>query len=397
MSNVFSKEELYLLSLLSVALNEEQQQEMNNSQNIDVDLLLSIAKKHAVLPFLYDILKENILFQEKQEYIEKEALQVVAQNYRLLMLTKYLVNLLNVHKIQAVILKGVSTGNLYPVPEYRKLGDVDLLVSTDTDIEFLLNILKEAGFVAKEEQHASHHVEMVSTSGVIVEIHTTLTEEFAYRQMNDSMKRCVAECFREKKQENILGISLPVLALPYHAYELLLHMLHHFLYTGFGIKLLCDWVVLWKREWTASEKQKFKELAQESGTERFAETITEVCACFLGLKREKFAWQYKSEEIPTEDFLKEIFEAEEFGKSNKERMVMMSGTGLSAYVKEFHHQMHLNFPKAGKCFLLWPVLWMVTLIKFLYNNKKVRKVSAKAVLKEAKRRSKLMEKLKLFD
>lgn len=76
-------------------------------------------------------------------------------------------------------------------------------------------------------------------------------------------------------------------------------------------------------------------------------------------------------------------------------MVMMRGTGLLDYIREFHHQMHLNFPKAGKCFLVWPVLWVITLVKFLYNNRKVRNISTKEILKEAKRRSKLMEKIKI--
>ena len=103
-----------------------------------------------------------------------------------------------------------------------------------------------------------------------------------------------------------------------------------------------------------------------------------------------------TEEIPVEEFMKEILEAEEFGGSDKNRMVMLEGTGLWAYVKEFHHQMHLNFPRAGKCFLLWPALWLITLVRFLRNNRTIRGTSAGEILREAHRRSDLIKKLKLF-
>jgi len=94
--------------------------------------------------------------------------------------------------------------------------------------------------------------------------------------------------------------------------------------------------------------------------------------------------------------MREILDAEEFGKNDANRMVMLSGMGPWAYIKELHHQMHLNFPKAGKCFLLWPVLWVITLVCFVRNNRKIRNTSTKEVLREAKRRSGLMKQLKVF-
>ena len=77
-------------------------------------------------------------------------------------------------------------------------------------------------------------------------------------------------------------------------------------------------------------------------------------------------------------------------------MVVLRDRGLRGYIREFHHQMRLNFPRAGKCFLLFPALWLATLVRFLRNNWKVREVSLKQVLKTADRRSHQMELLGLF-
>jgi hypothetical protein len=70
---------------------------------------------------------------------------------------------------------------------------------------------------------------------------------------------------------------------------------------------------------------------------------------------------------------------------------------MTDYIREFHHPMHLNFPKAGKCFLFWPVLWVITLVRFLRNNRRVRAVSGRELLKSAGQRGKLVKEMRLFE
>lgn len=394
MNMTFSKEEQYLLELLKGALKGKQSVVEPNEQ-VNLRGVLDDAKKHAVLSVLYDMLRQIPLTEEQNVQIDKTCKQIVVQNYRLLFLTKYLVALLEKDLIRVLVLKGVSTASWYPVPELRKSGDVDLLIPKEK-LNKVSEILGAAGFVEKKEQHANYHLEFISREGITVEIHTDFTERFAYKKINDAMEKQVNECFLYISRECIMNVELPVLSREYHAYELLLHMLHHFTTSGFGLKLLCDWVVCWEQDWTEKEKAAFRQLAKESGTERFAEAVTEVCAEYLGMKKGRFAWNYSDVDIPTEELLREILDSEEFGGEDSNRMVVMNGTGLGAYIREFHHQMHLNFPEAGRCFWLWPILWTVTLVRFLKNNKSVRNTSASEVLKEARRRSQLMKTLKIF-
>lgn len=395
LSVVITTEERVLLQIVKDALQGKVHFNMDYAKSISADAVLSMSKNHAVLASLYEILKEMPMTESQKSLLERESRQLVLQSYRLFFYTRYLVELLERTGIDAIVLKGISTANFYTYPELRKSGDIDLLVRRDTDLEKLTKILEKAGFQKKFTQHSAHHLEFAFDGGIIVEVHTSITEEFVNKKINQCMKRHLKDCFDLKIQDNIMGAYFPVLNKPYHAYELLLHALHHFLRTGFGLKFLCDWTMLFKQEWTTEEKQIFEDLTKECGINRFAEVMTEACVTYLGLDREDFAWEYESDDIPTEDFLREVLDAEDFGKSGESRMVMMRGTGFIDYVREFHHQMHLNFPKAGKCFLVWPVLWVITLVKFLYNNRKVRNISTKEILKEAKRRSKLMEKIKI--
>ncbi len=393
MKELISKEEQGALSLLKAALSKEIKIEIDN--NVDSNMLLGLTKKHAIVSLIYDVVMEKGLFPEHQTRLEREIKQIVLQSYRLLFLTKYVVDLLDAQGIKTVVLKGVATASFYPVSELRKSGDVDLLLPEKVDEKKLVDIMAEAGFQVSKDQHANHHMVFVSQEGICIELHQMLAEPFAYKKINRAMEKQMQECSGHIIYADVMGVSLPILDKVYHAYELLLHMLQHFMYAGFGLKLLCDWVMLWRQEWLEEEKQCFRQILKECDLEKFAEGITAVCIKYLGLKTSDFAWSIEIGDT-TDLLLRELLDSEEFGNSDKNRMVMMNGTGILAYIKEFHHQMHLNFPKAGKCFLLWPVLWIVTLVRFLRNNKRVRNTSAQGVLKEAKRRSELMKHLNLF-
>ena len=94
--------------------------------------------------------------------------------------------------------------------------------------------------------------------------------------------------------------------------------------------------------------------------------------------------------------MSEIFEAEEFGRSSSDRMVTLRGTKLTDYIREFHHQMKLTYPKACKIIVLYPVLWVMTLCGFIHRNRTLRKVSGRQILKNAKKRGQLTEQMRLF-
>lgn len=395
MNMLFSQEERLLLELLKAALQNKYHTNVNVDGNVKISEVISLAKRHAVISLLYDLTNDNPLFEKYFQQIEVESRRIVMQSYRLLFLTRYVINLLNNHDIKVAVLKGVATASMYGVPELRKSGDVDLLIPDNVNKSKLESIMKHAGFTVSAHNHANHHYVFVSPEGINIEIHTMLSEPFVYKHINKASNKYLKEAGKHIQSEVIMGTALPILDKPFHAYELLLHMLQHLMYSGFGLKLLCDWVCIWNSDWTDEQKVLFVEMVKESGLKRFSDMLTSICVKYLGLDASNYPCDITDID-DEEELLQEILKAEDLGNSDDSRMLIMSGTGVKDYVRELHHQMHLNFPKAGKCFLLWPVLWVITLVKFLYNNRKVRNISTKQILKEAKRRSKLMEKIKIL-
>lgn len=403
-----------LLKLLKVSLNTNGRQKEEITKELSVFVgemtetewmeLAVCAKRNSVASLLYDTVEliETVPGSAKKE-IEKYSRMIVQNSYRLLNVDMGLDNVLSKAGIPFCIMKGIAAAADFQVPELRKAGDVDILLTNPNDLEKAVREIEKLGFKCEETQHSLHHVSMSDPTELEIEVHTMLAEPFDNNRINEYIDRQVIECGKHTIRKSIMGAELPVLDDAYHAYELLLHMLQHFLRAGFGVKLLCDWVVLWNRGLSEEDGKTYLKLVTESGIKGFSDMITRACIKYLGLERKNVLWMKPFEngrsrdelEKETETFMEELMDAEEFGKA-KNRMVALRGNGLFDYVREFHHQMHLNFPKAGKVFLFWPVLWIITLVRFLRNNKKVRSVSSKELFESAGKRGKLVKGMNLF-
>lgn len=389
----FSAEEKCLLDLLRGELTMQYHKVVSP----DWEKFSHMSDRHEVLSLLYHSL---VCEEQAPDWLRKQAQtrarQTVLQSYRLLFLSRYLIKGLEEAGISVALLKGVGTAGFYPVPELRKSGDVDLLLLEPEKAEEAGIVLERLGCALQERQPSLHHVVYRLPEGIEAELHTMLAEPFDNGRINEYLYGKLAECAGNVQRKDIMGVELPVLGTAYHAYELLLHMLQHFLRSGFGLKLLCDWVAFWNRETAAEERNQYLRLVEESGIKGFSDVVTLTCTKYLGLAEGCVEWMELETGYDVEQFLLEVLEAEEFGKSATDRMVALRGSSPLDYIREFHHQMHLNFPKGGKCILCWPALWTVTLVRFIKNNKNIRNVSTLAILEKAGQRSRMIEQMQIF-
>lgn len=402
MEQLLNKEQLELCRILSMALRNKKIEKLD--PDVDYARVIAIAESHKVTSLLYPALEEVGLPENIWNIVDQKAEQIARQSYRLLMLDRYVINTLQEHGIDAILLKGCGTATWYPVPELRKSGDVDLLLKNEEEALKALQILVENGFTEVKEQLSQHHVVCDSPDHIEIELHTALADPFDSEKANQFLTECQKEYFAHRRDVDTMGVTFRLTADAYHAFYLLLHMLHHYLRAGFGIKLLCDWVVFWAKDLSDQEKQTFLRLVQGSGTLGFAQMMTKVCVRYLGMKEENmcFLFDVNGESKSREkvdwpgELMSEIFEAEEFGRSSSDRMVTLRGTKLTDYIREFHHQMKLTYPKACKIIVLYPVLWVMTLCGFIHRNRTLRKVSGRQILKNAKKRGQLTEQMRLF-
>ena len=398
MSAKLSKEQRLLCLLLCQALTGKCPRELwELSRQADMKKVIQTAQQHKVLPLLYDVLCEEwqgeALDAADRKQVESISRITAKQSYRLLFLTRYLVRTLEGAGVPVLVLKGSGAADLYPVPEMRKSGDVDMLIPEDW-LETARELLAKDQFLVKQSQHANHHLAFGSKDGIDLELHTMLAEPFRDSRINQAMQRLQPDYFIKKEYKECMGVRLPVPGEPHQALQLLLHMLQHFLRAGFGMKLLCDWVVFWNRDEVQGTVTEFQELAESCHIREFADTITMVCKEFLGLRQDLPMGGSRDRKL-AEEFLQDVFAAEEFGKADKDRMVIVQENSLWAYIKEFHYQMKINHPKASPYVVLWPAVWVITLVVFLRNNRKLNRGKVKDILRNAGDRSRLLQQIGL--
>ena len=379
--------EKVLISLLKRSISDNSWDESAVS-----DAIFRLAEFHKVGTLLYELLKSSHLQIPVQ--LQKDSEKSVLQFWHLFTLTKQLCDLLKDNGIEVVVLKGISAARDYPVMEYRKSGDVDLLINK-SDVDDAKRVLAEAGYRVEEEQKALHHIAFRGPDGIEVEVHTLFAEPFDDKETNEKLEYYSQEALNHIVPGTMEGVEFPFLDEEYQALSLLLHMLQHYLRAGFGLKLLTDWVVFWNRHYTPDLYQKYALLIRNLRIDGFSDMVGSVCIRYLGLEADHMPCKLIEEDI-CELFLDEVLKGGEFGRSSTDRMVSLRRNSLFEYIREFHHQTCLNFPKASKFFLLWPFLWIITLVRFLINNRTIRHTTLRDVLKSTGERSKINERIHLF-
>lgn len=398
--DLFSTEEKWLFYALSRVLKDREAGRVawERLPEPDWERFLELARCHAVLPLLYPMSETDRMPESVRQSIAGESRRTVQQSYRLMFLTHYITEKLEQEGIRAAVLKGVAAAGCYPVPELRKSGDVDLLLADVEKCSHAERIMAAEGFRKNGGQHAGHHQVWRTEEGIDIELHIALAEDFDNRRVNEILERQLAAMAGRMRRETVMGLEFPVLADGDHAYFLLLHMLHHFLRAGFGVKLLCDWVVFWNGCHSETEIRRYLDQIAETGLEGFSDMVTCLCVRYLGLS-EECADRIRGRTFDGREcqaFMRDILDGGEFGTREGERMVVVRGRGPAGYMREFHHQMCLNFPEKSKVPALWPALWIATAARFLRNNRKHREVSTLRVLKKAGERGRTLKSLELF-
>ena len=346
-----------------------------------------------------------------KERMKRQSKKVFYTNYCLWQQMLHLNRLLSEQHVPYVLLKGPSVGQYYKYPEMRKSGDVDIWVYQPMtsanegeayyggNFDVVERILLQDGYTREALQHGNHHVGFCKPGVGEVEVHVLWIEDFQEQAVNADIARLAEQAYGRLQQMELVGEeTLPVLSHGDQACHMLLHMLQHYVTQGFGWKFLCDWTAFWNRMQETGVYDIFLEKVSDWHLETFVTQVTWICVDYLGLSEEAARPLLL---VPVDyricvELMKEMFASGEFGEAEAGRMVVPEGRGLWAMMREFHHQMRRNHYEASKQVWRWPYLWVITLIEFIANNHRIRNVSTGTVLANARRRSRLRKKMRLF-
>ena len=143
---------------------------------------------------------------------------------------------------RTAILKGQANARLYPHPDERQPGDIDIWVEGGR--ESVLKLLTDEGMMDNKDDVSYHHVHLKKNDcGISVEVHFRPASGNYNPVTNSRLQRFLEDEIRQSK-ECPEGFNVPTLR-----FALIMQMAHiqrHFLSGGVGLRHIMDYYMLMK-------------------------------------------------------------------------------------------------------------------------------------------------------
>lgn len=283
--------------------------------NVEWDEVIDLADKHKVDGIIYLALRKSKLIsnigEEKISLLkQKAAITVITQSRHISGLSTVL-NKINERNIPVIVLKGLVVREFYPQPDQRSMNDADILVH-EGDVEKVKQLLIDMGYVYLEDHKASHHIALVHHKYPFIELHWNLFKRDGFSNELEHYERLI---WRRAIKVNVGEAE--VLSLSYEdlALHLCMHMAAHLAATGFGVRQLCDLVLLVEHNGDEIDWNSFIMKARMYGFEKFGKIIFLLCNKLFNMEAPKeINIKVVNNKKYVSALLDEIFEAGVHGK-----------------------------------------------------------------------------------
>ena len=324
-------------------------------------------KNHAVAALPADILSQAVLDTELRDAWNNYIYQQVAYNIK----NKYQQEKLPI-SVPYVILKGSSAAQYYPYPQYRTMGDIDIITRRE-DYDTACRNLIENGY--------TEHINIIETefgrhrgflkNGIEVEVHAF------FALMNDPGK---AEYLDNLIIKNINPSHiLPDLV---NGLVLLEHIAQH-MEEGLGLRQIIDWMMFVDKCLPEEKWPMFKTMAQKIGLEKLAIVTTRMCELYLGLP--EHMWCNTADVNVCKNLMDYVLSSGNFGrKTSREKgpganIITYARTPFS-FVRLLQERGLVNWKFAQSNALVKPFAWVYQLGR--YCKKSLGRKKAFLELKE---------------
>lgn len=283
--------------------------------NVEWDEVIDLADKHKVEGIIYLALRKSKLISNIGEgkislLKQKAAITGITQSRHISGLSTVL-NKINERNIPVIVLKGLVVREFYPQPDQRSMNDADILVH-EGDVEKVKQLLIDMGYVYLEDHKASHHIALVHHKYPFIELHWNLFKRDGFSNELEHYERLIW-----KRAIKVNVGEAEVLSLSYEdlALHLCMHMAAHLVATGFGVRQLCDLVLLVEHKGDEIDWNSFIMKARMYGFKKFGKIIFLLCNKLFNMEAPKeINIKVVNNKKYVSALLDEIFEAGVHGK-----------------------------------------------------------------------------------
>ena len=300
------------------------------------------------------------------------------------------------------ILKGMAAASYYPTPHERSLGDIDFLINPAQRQE-IEELLSQNGYEDYNIEHICHRV--YKKSNTRLEMHF----EIAGIPYGDSGK--TVRAFMEDATKHFVWVKRGNLNFPapediYHGLIILLHMQHHMLGEGIGLRHICDWACFVQNTQNKPFWTKLLGLFDKIGILTYAKVITKICSMYFHIICPD--WAKDADRQLCCDVMNDVLTGGNFGRKDTTRAMssmMISEHGKSGTKRgkisnlfwTLHHSVMLKYPVIKKCPLLYPPLYCYRAFLYLFRVAKGERDSLLKMIPMANERKSVYDRLHLFE
>lgn len=208
--------------------------------------ILKIAKEQSMIAIVFDGIKKisKSFMPQKRELLQWYALVVCIENSNeqhdkdLCSLTAYCQS----KNIDYRLMKGQGCASFYPQPNHRQCGDIDLFVGEE-QYNIAKHAIIQANITIEKEGICDAHFLWGETQ---IELHKI--EAFFYdKSINSNLQTIFRkEEWLEPQAIEVGNQQIQLFNPTFNVFYIFIHLYHHFLQIGIGLRQICDWMLIMK-------------------------------------------------------------------------------------------------------------------------------------------------------
>lgn len=276
--------------------------------------VIDMAKKQSLLGLVADgILNRSVegMSREMKMTLFSYQLSVEKSNRLVNRELVAFASLLQQNNIRFCVVKGQVAGWLYRNPMLRSAGDIDVYCA-HRDVEKMKSLLRERGIEIVDDG-SFRHFSFVH-QGVEFEIHYKLANFNTGSNQRYWDEMVEGDVLHHSDNIEIDGTMIPTLSPTMNVAFVFVHLYHHFLKEGVGLRQLCDWAMVMNRLHQKIDRALLTEILSRLGYLKAYRVMGCILTDRLGLPAEDFPYAIgRNDRGYGERILKEILRGGNFG------------------------------------------------------------------------------------
>ena len=300
------------------------------------------------------------------------------------------------------ILKGMSAASYYKNPKDRCLGDIDFLVNCREQNK-AEELLLQNGYQNLNIDN-EHHVTFNRT-GIHLEMHFEIPG-IPNGNAGETVREYVENLLDNTHIVEFNKYTFPAPKDIYHGLIILLHMQHHMIDEGLGLRHICDWACYVNKTQDEPFWQELLELFQKIGILTYAEVMTKISSMYFHIDCPE--WAKDADEQLCKDVIKDVLKGGNFGRKDKLRSKSSLMISKSEYTDSklskasnllwiLHMSVLTNYPIVKKLPVLYPLFYCCRGILYAFRMFEGKRISVFKMAPMAKERKSVYERLHLFE